>query len=75
MGLMTTLVCTSIFCWGTVSSTALDVECLIGLGRAHLMLGRSAFAHRYARSALALDDRDQDGMALCVRALIRARWV
>lgn len=45
----------------------------IGLGRTHLMLGRSGFAQSYAEAALGLDPRNQDGMALCVRALIRAR--
>lgn len=45
----------------------------IGLGRAHLMLGRSAFAHRYAQLVLGEVPDDQGGMALCVRSLIRAR--
>lgn len=45
----------------------------IGLGRAHLMLGRSAFAHRYSEISIALEPGNQDAMALCVRALIRAR--
>ncbi|MBL9076101.1 MAG: hypothetical protein JNL08_01275 [Planctomycetes bacterium] len=45
----------------------------IGIGRAHLMLGNSAFATSYATAALAADPGNQDGMALCVRALIRGR--
>jgi hypothetical protein len=45
----------------------------IGLGRAHLMLGNSAFACSYAEAALAALPGSQPGMALCVRALIRAR--
>jgi tetratricopeptide (TPR) repeat protein len=45
----------------------------IGLGRVHLMLGRSAFAQAYADAALAIEPADPDGMSLCVRALIRAR--
>ena len=49
------------------------VECQIGLGRVHLMLGRSFFALAYAEQALAGEPSNQDGMALCVRALIRAR--
>jgi len=50
-----------------------DVDCLIGLGRAHLMLGRSGFANDYADAALAAAPRSQEAMALSVRALIRAR--
>lgn len=45
----------------------------IGLGRAHLMLGNSQFACSYAEAALRALPTDQQGMALCVRALIRAR--
>jgi tetratricopeptide (TPR) repeat protein len=45
----------------------------IGLGRAHLMLGNSAFAASYAESALLAEPGSQEAMALCVRALIRAR--
>ncbi|MBL8753952.1 MAG: tetratricopeptide repeat protein, partial [Planctomycetes bacterium] len=48
-------------------------ECLHGLGRAHLMLGHSAFAVAYAEAGLRCEPADQDAMALCVRALIRAR--
>ncbi|MCA8973667.1 MAG: tetratricopeptide repeat protein, partial [Planctomycetes bacterium] len=50
-----------------------DPQCLVGLGRSHLMLGRSAFANRYAEAALAADPTDQDGMTLCIRSMIRAR--
>ncbi len=49
------------------------VDCQIGLGRSHLMLGRSAFAIAYAEAALHAEPGRQDGMALCIRALIRAR--
>lgn len=49
------------------------IDCDIGLGRTHLMLGQSQFALAYAEAALRLDPGQQDGMALCVRALIRAR--
>lgn len=45
----------------------------VGLGRAHLMLGRSDHANLYAEAAIAGDPRNQDAMALCVRALIRGR--
>lgn len=45
----------------------------IGLGRAHLMLGHSQFAVAYGEAALAREPGNQDGMALVVRALIRAR--
>lgn len=45
----------------------------VGLGRAHLMLGHSQFALAYGEAAIALDSGNQDGMALVVRALIRAR--
>lgn len=50
-----------------------DVGQLLGLGESHLMLGRAAFARRYAERVVAREDDNQDGMALCVRALIRAR--
>lgn len=49
------------------------VACRIGLGRTHLMLGQSFFAIAWAEAALGGDPDSQDGMALCVRALIRAR--
>ncbi len=45
----------------------------IGLGRAHLMLGNSLFATSYAEAALRAAPGSQQGMALCVRALIRSR--
>jgi len=45
----------------------------IGLGRAHLMLGNSLFATSYAEAALRALPSSQQGMALCVRALIRSR--
>jgi tetratricopeptide (TPR) repeat protein len=47
--------------------------CRLGLGRTHLMLGESAFALAYAEAVLRHEPANQDGMALCVRALIRAR--
>lgn len=50
-----------------------DVACLVGLGRAHLMLGRSGHASAYAEAAIAGEPDNQDAMALSVRALIRAR--
>ncbi len=49
------------------------VEDLVGLGRAHLLSGRSGEALRYAEAALRLEPRHQEAMALCVRALIRLR--
>ena len=49
------------------------VGCQIGLGRTHLMLGQSLFALAWAEAALRVDPHSQDGMALTVRALIRAR--
>ncbi|MEO6596377.1 MAG: hypothetical protein ABIP94_16630, partial [Planctomycetota bacterium] len=49
------------------------VACEIGLGRAHLMLGRSSFALCYAEAALGNEPNNQTGMALCIRSLIRAR--
>src|SRR5262245_53094171 len=49
------------------------VESQIGLGRVHLMLGRSCFALAYAEAAIAGEPANQKAMALCVRALIRAR--
>jgi len=45
----------------------------VGLGRAHLMLGQSRYAIAYGQAALAEDPAHQDGMALLVRSLIRAR--
>ena len=45
----------------------------VGLGNTHLMLGQSAFALAWAEAALRRDPANQDGMALCVRAMIRAR--
>lgn len=56
-----------------VGSGASGPESRIGLGRSHLMLGRSAFAHRYGEDIVARFEQNQDAMALCVRALIRAR--
>jgi hypothetical protein len=47
--------------------------CHLGLGRAHLMLGESAFALAHAEAALRVVAGNEDGMALCIRALIRAR--
>lgn len=48
-------------------------SCQVGLGRAHLMLGRSGFATAYAEAAIRAEPANQEAMALCVRALIRAR--
>lgn len=45
----------------------------VGLGRAHLLRGDAMLALAYAESALRRDSLEQDGMALAVRALIRAR--
>lgn len=45
----------------------------IGLGKTHLMLGRSDFALAYGEAALRATRDDQEAMALCVRALIRGR--
>ncbi|MBX3462453.1 MAG: hypothetical protein KF830_04740 [Planctomycetes bacterium] len=45
----------------------------VGLGRTHLMLGNSAFAVSYAEAALLAEPGSQEAMALCIRALIRAR--
>ncbi len=46
---------------------------VIGLGRAHLLLGRATVAVAYADSALRLDAARQEAMTLAVRARIRAR--
>lgn len=46
---------------------------LVGLGRAHLLLGRASTAVAYAEAALRVDGKHQDAMALLVRAKIRAR--
>lgn len=45
----------------------------IGLGRAHLLLGRAAIAIAYAEEAMVLDPQSEAAMALGVRARIRAR--
>ncbi|MFN3244929.1 MAG: tetratricopeptide repeat protein [Planctomycetota bacterium] len=45
----------------------------LGLGRAHLMLGRADYATAYGEAAVAAAPGRQDAMALSVRALIRAR--
>lgn len=50
-----------------------DPSCSLGLGRAHLMLGRAQPALAYAEAALRAEPRLQEAMALSVRALIRAR--
>jgi len=52
---------------------AVRPETRVGLGRTHLMLGRSDFALSYAEAAIATDPASQSAMALGVRALIRAR--
>ena len=39
-------------------------ESQVGIGRAHLMLGRSAFAQAYAEAANAAEPRNQAGLAL-----------
>lgn len=63
--------------WRAFRMAAVDctepASCQVGLGRAHLMLGRSGFATSYAEAAIAAEPRNQDAMALCVRALIRGR--
>lgn len=62
--------------WQAFRRAAADgggVACQIGLGRTHLMLGRSQFALAYAEAALGGEAANQDAMALCVRALIRGR--
>lgn len=46
---------------------------LLGLGRAHLMLGRSHEALRYGEAVLQQLPRHGEAMGLVVRALIRAR--
>jgi len=46
---------------------------LLGLGRAHLMLGRSHEALRYGEAVLQQTPRHGEAMALVVRALIRSR--
>jgi len=46
---------------------------LLGLGRAHLMLGHAAIASAYAGCVLQQLPDDQQAMALLVRAMIRAR--
>lgn len=48
-------------------------DCLLGLGRAHLLLGRSSAARAYAEAVLALAGGNVEAMALAVRAAIRAR--
>ncbi|MCR9247939.1 MAG: tetratricopeptide repeat protein [bacterium] len=60
------------------AATTPDPAGYIGLGHSHLLLGRAAFAHRYAEAARKLAKAvggaiEQEAMALCVRALIRAR--
>jgi tetratricopeptide (TPR) repeat protein len=52
---------------------AAALECRLGLGRTHLMLGRSAFAIAYAEATLLDAPANQEAMALCIRGLIRAR--
>ena len=52
---------------------SVGVESQIGLGRVHLMLGRSWLALAYAEAAITGDPANQKAMALCVRALIRSR--
>ena len=56
-----------------VADSAEPSSCQVGLGRAHLMLGRSGFATAYAEAAIHAEPSNQEAMALCVRALIRAR--
>lgn len=46
---------------------------IVGLGRAHLLLGRATVAVSYGERALGLDALRQDAMTLLVRARIRAR--
>jgi tetratricopeptide (TPR) repeat protein len=49
------------------------LEGLLGLGRSHLMLGRSHAALRYGEEVLLQAPRHGEAMGLVVRALIRAR--
>ncbi len=46
---------------------------LVGLGRAHLLLGEAEVARRYALAALAEDADDDGALALRVRSLLRER--
>jgi len=48
-------------------------EARIGLGRAHLLLGRAKIALAYAEQALTTDALSEPAMTLAVRARIRAR--
>ena len=48
-------------------------EARIGLGRAHLLLGRAKIALAYAEQTLRTDALSESAMALAVRARIRAR--
>lgn len=52
---------------------AADRSGLTGLGQAHLMLGSPTLGFAYGDAVLAMGHGDQEAMALCVRALIRAR--
>lgn len=48
-------------------------EARIGLGRAHLLLGRAPIALAYAEQALTTDAMSEQAMTLAIRARIRAR--
>jgi tetratricopeptide (TPR) repeat protein len=58
------------------SVRALDkgqVEGLLGLGQAHLMMGRAETSQAYAEAVMRLDHEAQEAMSLLVRSRIRAR--
>lgn len=63
--------------WRTFQAVAVQapgsVDGAVGLGRAHLLLGRAATAIAYAENVLAQEAARQDAMTLAVRARIRAR--
>ena len=63
--------------WRTFQAAALaapsNEDARIGLGRAHLLLGRASIAQAYADQALLSDAQSEPAMTLAVRARIRAR--
>lgn len=63
--------------WRTFQSAALaapsNEDARIGLGRAHLLLGRANVALAYAEQAMVTDPQSDAAMTLAVRARIRAR--
>jgi tetratricopeptide (TPR) repeat protein len=50
-----------------------DLDALIGLGRAHLLVGDAAIAQRYGERALATAPDNDESLGLVVRALLRGR--